>query len=258
MTIFRESKLALNLVIFCIIFAMWEGVASKLSPYIFPSIIDVLKILIEGLVKGDLLLQLFQSISIVIICLLVGTIISIILAFLSIKVDFIKYILESITTIFHPLPGIAMLPIVILWFGTGISAVIAIILHAVLWPMIINLSMGFSTLPSIYRDIGKIYDLKGKSSLWLIYLPASLPYLISGLKTGWARGWRALISAEMIFGAMSSTGGIGWYLFERRVFMDTAGLYAGLLLVMVTGIIIEKALFVTLEERTINKWGMSK
>jgi NitT/TauT family transport system permease protein len=63
------------------------------------------------------------------------------------------------------------------------------------------------------------------------------------LKIGWSRGFRALISAEMIIGAISSIGGIGWYMYERRSFMDTTGMYAGIFLVVIVGILIEEVLF---------------
>ena len=67
--------------------------------------------------------------------------------------------------------------------------------------------------------------------------------------------WRALISAEMIFGAVAARGGLGWFLHTRRVFMDTAGLFAGILVVMIVGSAVENGLFGTLERRTIGRWG---
>jgi NitT/TauT family transport system permease protein len=87
-------------------------------------------------------------------------------------------------------------------------------------------------------------------------LPGAFPGFLSGLKIGWSRAWRALISAEMIFGATSGSGGIGWYLFQKRVFMDTAGLFGGLVVIMIIGIFMEGFLFRKLEERTLVKWGM--
>ena len=89
-----------------------------------------------------------------------------------------------------------------------------------------------------------------------IRLPASMPYLLSGIKIGWARAWRALISAEMVFGAVGAKGGIGWYLLNQRTFMDTAGLFAGIILVVLIGIFVEDVLFSLIEARTLRQWGM--
>jgi NitT/TauT family transport system permease protein len=81
--------------------------------------------------------------------------------------------------------------------------------------------------------------------------------LLAGLKSGWARGWGAAISAEMIFGASGGIGGIGWYIFNKRVFMDTAGVYAGLLIIIAVGIFVEDFVFGKIEKNTINKWGVA-
>jgi NitT/TauT family transport system permease protein len=88
-----------------------------------------------------------------------------------------------------------------------------------------------------------------------VVLPAVFPSFLTGVRTGWARSWRALIAAEMVFGAAGFFGGIGWYIFERRVYMDTAGLYAGLALVMAAGVLFDALLFGSLERFTDRRWG---
>jgi len=61
----------------------------------------------------------------------------------------------------------------------------------------------------------------------------------------------------MIFGATGGKGGIGWYIFNKRVFMDTPGLFAGLIVIIIIGILVEDLAFGKLEETTIKKWGIS-
>ena len=98
----------------------------------------------------------------------------------------------------------------------------------------------------------------GKKDRFLkITLPASLPYFLAGSRIAFARSWRALISAEMIFGAAGGKGGIGWFLYNKRVFMDSSGLFAGLLVIVVAGILTEEVFFTILENKTVKKWGMS-
>ena len=85
-------------------------------------------------------------------------------------------------------------------------------------------------------------------------LPASIPQIISGLKIAWARAWRALISAEMLFGITSGKGGLGWYIYDRRIFMDTPGMYAGLMVLVLIGLIFESLIFNGLEKMTSRRW----
>jgi len=167
-------------------------------------------------------------------------------------------VVDSLVAFLHPLPGIALLPLVILWAGTGRTAVLLIIVHSVIWPLTTNLTGGIRAVPEHLYDVSRNYRLGHLQTMAHLILPSTLPYLIAGLRIGWARAWRALIAAEMVFGAAGGRGGLGWYLFQQRVFMDTEGLFAGILVIMVIGVLFEELLFESLERSTLRKWGMSR
>lgn len=80
--------------------------------------------------------------------------------------------------------------------------------------------------------------------------------IIMGLKSGWARAWRALIAAEMIFGTTGALGGLGWDIYIKRSYLDMPGMLATLIVLMVIGILIEDLLFKFIENKTIKKWGV--
>jgi len=89
-----------------------------------------------------------------------------------------------------------------------------------------------------------------------IFFPAALPSILSGLKTGWSRAWRALIAAEMVFGAVGRASGLGWDIQIKRGFLDMPGMFASLIIIMIIGILIEDIFFKRIEKATIMKWGM--
>ena len=62
----------------------------------------------------------------------------------------------------------------------------------------------------------------------------------------------------MVFGAVAYSGGLGWQIFEARVMMDTASLYAGLIAVIITGIVTEELLLTRVEKRILRRWGLLK
>ncbi len=142
---------------------------------------------------------------------------------------------KALTSIAHPLPGIALLPLVILFFGTGTASILMIVIHAVLWPMVINFNAGFSSVKQTYIDLGRNYEYGRMGIIRHILIPSSWVYVVAGLRIAWARSWRAVISAEMVFGVIGAYGGLGWYIFNKRVFMDTPGMYAGLLVLIIIG-----------------------
>jgi len=167
----------------------------------------------------------------------------------------LRSLLEVLISLLHPLPGIALLPVALLVFGVGAGPVFLILLHSVLWPLCISFQNGFDQVPPVFRRIARNYRLSPAGYFFRIMIPAAFPSLFSGLRIAWARSWRALLSAEMIFGVVGGKGGLGWYIFNRRVFMDTPGMYAGLLMLVLLGLAVENLLFGRLEALTIGRWG---
>jgi len=227
------------------------------SPLVLPSPYQVFRALFSGFSEGILSRQIFISLALVIAGMSIGTLIALAFLFLAVSSQLGESLVTTLTAVFHPLAGIALLPVVILWFGTGALSIIFIIIHSVVWPMVTNLLSGYRSIPEPYKIVGKNYELSSYRMFFKITIPGSFPYILAGLKISWARAWRAMISAEMIFGAVFGSGGVGWFIFSKRVFMDTPGMFAGIIVVIIIGVLIEDLVFGLIEKRTIRKWGMS-
>ena len=98
--------------------------------------------------------------------------------------------------------------------------------------------------------------LRGLRYVFLILIPAAFPSILTGLKIGWAFAWRTLIAAELVFGVSSGKGGLGWFIFENRNVLDIPAVFAGLLTVIVIGLLVENLVFRTIERRTVRRWGV--
>ncbi len=167
-------------------------------------------------------------------------------------------ILSTLTAMFNPLPAIALLPMALIWFGLGTPSLVFVIIHSVLWAVALNTLSGFRAVPETLRMSGRNVGLKGARYVALILIPAAFPSILSGLKIGWAFAWRTLVAAELVFGVSSRSGGIGWYIFEARNDLDTARVFAGLLMVIIIGLLVESVIFRAIEARTVNAWGMQR
>jgi len=88
---------------------------------------------------------------------------------------------------------------------------------------------------------------------WHVLLPASLPYIVTGLKQGWAFAWRSLISGEMIFVSL----GLGQLLMMGRDLSDMSQVIAVMILIIAIGYIVDGLVFKTVERRLQNKWGLT-
>lgn len=255
-TKFSEKKQFIKCIWFVAIIIVWEFIVSMkwVNPLLMPSLRTVLKALFAGLWDGSLFLQLQQSITMVVGGLLIGTITALIMVYLDYFYLPFQSLFELLSSMLHPLPGIALLPIVILWTGIGKTTVLMIIIHAVLWSLYLNIKMGFAAVDPPLIEAAKNNGAGNLQLFRYVLLPCSIREIMGGIQIGWSRGWRALISAEMIFGAISSVGGLGWYIYERRAFMDTAGMFAGIILVILVGLVVEHFVFTYLTQKITDRF----
>jgi len=241
-----------------LLLALWETAARSglVSPLIIPRLESIALAFAAESVSGALLSGTARSLVLICAGLACGTLLALILTACAYANALFRSFLEVLVSIFHPLPGIALLPLVLLVFGVGTWPVLAIILHSVLWPLCVNLLSGFDNTEPLYSRIGQNYELSFPRFFLTVMIPASFPSILSGFKIAWARAWRALLSAEMLFGVSGGRGGLGWYVFNRRVFMDTPGMYAGLLMLILIGFTVETVFFGRLEKRTLLRWNV--
>ena len=246
----RTMKNLRNQIVFIVaVLVVWQVVyqMGSFPELMFPSLGKIFQSLIKGFSRDGLGAMTLYSLSLIAKGLLIGIVLAFILSGLSI-----------VSKTCDLIPGVALLPLAILWMGIGEGTIILIVVHSIIWPMSRSIMDGFRAVPQIYIESGKNMGLGKLGLVTGIYIPASFSYILSGIRTGWARAWRGLISAEMIFGTTSSGAGIGWFIFMKRTNVDIAGVFAALLVIIVIGIVVEYGVFHTIEKMTLKKWGMSR
>ena len=237
--------------------ALWEilRILTRANPLLMPPLADILGEFGRQAVSGGLVSRWLLSLGVVAGGLAAGTLLALASVLAARIHRSVAALFSLLSSLMHPLPGLALLPLVILWFGTGIGAVTAIIIHAVLWPVYVNLDSGVRSLRPSWVLYARNLGMGPVRRFIAIELPGAFPHVISGIRTAWARAWRGFIAAEMVFGAVAGNGGLGWQLFQGRVMMDTPALYAGLLAVMATGLVVEDLVLHRWEGAVRRKWG---
>jgi NitT/TauT family transport system permease protein len=104
--------------------------------------------------------------------------------------------------------------------------------------------------------VGRNCGLSGLRYVSGILIPAAFPSILTGLKIGWAFAWRTLIAAELVFGASSGKGGLGWFIYEAKNQLEIPSVFAGLFTVILIGLLVENLIFRNIERVTIRRWGM--
>lgn len=237
---------------------IWEVVAlSHIYPaLLFPDLTAIFKSLIESIGTGEMITRTAFSLYLIGAGAAIGIVVALVLTTLAMLNKTVANIVETMVTFFDPLPGIALLPIALLWFGTGSKSIIFVIFHSVVWPLILNAYSGFRSVSRTQLEVGRNIGLRGVGLVENVMIPAAFPDILTGLRVAWSRSWRALVAAEMVFGASGNEGGLGWLIYQRRFFLDIPGVFAALVVIIVIGILIENFFFSQLERQTIQRWGM--
>src|SRR5246127_5482043 len=151
------------------------------------------------------------------------------------------------------LPSICWWPLALLWFGFNANAILFVVIMGSLLSVTIAMEDGRKQMPKIFSMAGRNLGARGFRLFWYVMLPASLPYIVSGLKQGWAFGWRSLIQAEMIF----LTIGLGQLLMMGRDLNDMSQVIAVMLMIIALGYLVNRLVFRTIERTLHSRWGLT-
>jgi len=246
-----------RIAIIVLLIVIWETYARLLNyALLFPTFTETVRVAWQD--TGELAMRIGTTMRALLIGYAAGLVCAGVLTTLAVASDFGARFLSTLTAMFNPLPAIALLPLALIWFGLGTPSLVFVIIHSVLWAVALNTLTGFRAVPETLRMSGRNLGLKGVRYVLLILIPAAFPSILAGLKIGWAFAWRTLIAAELVFGASSRSGGLGWYIFAARSELDTARVFAGLLAVIVIGLLVEAVIFRAIEARTVKLWGMQR
>ena len=249
------SKLGKNLLFYAVIFSVWIVVV-KLKiwpPYLIPAPADVLHSLHDGFADHSFWIAIGVSMRRVAIGYGISVVLGIALGLLIASSRFLEQTLGGLLTSLQSLPSICWLPLAVLWFGLSEKAILFVIVMGSVLSITISMESGRHQIPRIYSMAGRNLGASGFRLFLFVLFPASLPYLVSGLKQGWAFAWRALISGEMVFVSL----GLGQQLMMGRDLNDMSLVVAVMLLIVALGWIIDSLFFRAMERYLQRKWGLA-
>ena len=241
---------------FAFIIAIWEVVAAiEVFPdYLFPKPLTVLLRFIEHIRTGELFLHIRDSL----FRLLLGFGTGFGLGFpLGLAMGSNRYIaraFDPVINFFQAIPGLAWIPLAILWFGLGYKAVTFVIFTNVFFPVCFNTITGVRGIPQVLINSALTCGAGYLQIIKEILIYGSLPSVVTGIRIGTGFGWRALVGGEMI----AATSGLGFLIFDARQFLKTDVVIMGMIAMGFMWLITDRLVLKPWEMRTIERWGMAR
>ena len=241
---------------FVALIAAWQlAVASgRWSPLLLPSPLAVAQYLWTSLGDGTLAQATAVTLRRLLLGYVAGLAIGLPLGILCSSAKLAEDTVGVLALGLQTLPSICWVPLALLWFGQSEGAMLFVVIMGTVWSAVIATDTGARTISPIYARAARTMGSEGFHKWTRVILPASLPFLISGMKQGWAFAWRSLMAAE-IYVTILTGFGLGHLLHYGRELNAMDQVIAIMLVIVAIGLLADKALFSPWERFLHRRWG---
>ena len=248
------NKYVKRTLIFVALAAVWE-LLSRLNvwpPYLFPSPKGVAAALAGGFADRSFPLAVATSMKRVFygygFALAAGITAGLVMGRARVLDESVRPLFLGIGTI----PSICWLPVGLLWFGLNEGAIFFVVVMGSLFSVAVAVDDGVRNIPPIYLKAASTMGAKGLKKYMHVILPAALPSIVSGMKTGWAFAWRSLMAGEMLYVNL----GLGHQLMMGRELNDINQVAAVMAIIVAIGMLADRFVFAAVENRIRARWGL--
>jgi len=244
---------------FTALIGLWQGLVSArlYSPVLVPPPASVAEYILDALADGSLLSASWVTCKRLFIGYLIGCVIGLPLGLATARSKYMSDTVGVLALGLQTLPSVCWLPLSLLWFQQSEGTILFVVIMGTLWSVLIAVDNGVKNLPPIYTRAARTMGSKGLHTLVKVVLPASLPYVVSGMKQGWAFAWRSLMAAEIYVTILGSEG-LGHILHFGRELSAMDQVIGVMLVIVLIGLLADKLLFSPWENFLHSRWGTAR
>jgi len=244
-----------NIFPFAVVGGIWEIVAlAGIFPRrLFPTLEDVASSFVQLTISGILPHHAIDTVIRLLSGFALAGIFGVTIGVLMARSRRAEDIFLPLVSICAPIPGLAYAPLFLLWFGLGNLSSVLLVGFVSAFPIIFNSWTGVKAVKEIWIRSAQSMGADDRRLFRHVILPGALPYILTGMRLGLAQAWRILVAVEML---AAVPWGLGWMIFGARKFLNTDVMMAGIVVIAVIGLALEKFVFRKIEDYTVVRWGM--
>lgn len=238
----------------------WEVLARLewINDVLFPAPTTILAELVDlikdGLpVRSELLDHSLSTLKRLGLGFFIGVLCGVLMGVLMGLQNFIFHFFNPLILVLMSIPGIALAPLFIIWFGFGDPSIITLGALSTFFPVVYSTAAG---VRSVDQQMVRAAQIMGASPLQVVssvHIPWSAAFVFNGIKLGLVRGWMTVIAVEFV---AASNFGLGYMIWYATEMLQADVVYAGILVMILLYFILEKLLIQNIEKKTISRWGM--
>jgi NitT/TauT family transport system permease protein len=244
---------------FAVLLLLWDILfrAKIWSPVLLPSPGQVVTYLKAAALDGTLAKATVITMRRLLIGYFIGLVAGLPLGLLTARWKLFADTIGTMALGLQTLPSVCWVPLALLWFGQTEPAMLFVVIMGTLWSVIIATETGVRNVPPIYPRAALTMGSKRLHIWFKVILPAALPFIVSGMKQGWAFAWRSLMAAE-IFVTILTGFGLGQLLHYGRELSAMEQVIGIMIVIVVIGLLADKIFFSPIEKFLHRRWGTSQ
>jgi len=237
---------------FVLLMSVWELVGLLTNPLFFAPISDIVVELVKAILdpRERLLTAFFQTLSVLVPGFVIASVLGVAIGILMGRHNLAYQILDPYVTILYNTPRVVLIPIFMLWLGTGATMKIVVVVLAAIFPVIVNTMLGVRDVSAQLTEPARSLKATERQLLHKVIFPATLPFIIAGIKLGLGRALTTVIVAELFV----SVSGLGGMLHSAATSYQTAKMFVPAIILALLGILID-GLLSRLERATVRRYG---
>ncbi|MGC6652915.1 taurine ABC transporter permease TauC [Escherichia coli] len=240
-----SRQVTLSIGTLAVLLTVWWTVAALqlISPLFLPPPQQVLAKLLtiagpQGFMDATLWQHLAASLTRIVLALLAAVVIGIPVGIAMGLSPTVRGILDPVIELYRPVPPLAYLPLMVIWFGIGETSKILLIYLAIFAPVAMSALAGVKSAQQVRIRAAQSLGASRAQVLWFVILPGALPEILTGLRIGLGVGWSTLVAAELI----AATRGLGFMVQSEGEFLATDVVLAGIAVIAIIAFLLELGL----------------
>lgn len=250
------NRLYISGLFFFILICIWEILirTGLWTNVLMPAPSDVLSYYWESIKDGSLPTACYITLKRLVEGYLVGILLGVPFGLLNSRIQIFEDTIGVLALGMQALPSICWAPLALIWFGQTETAVFFIVVMGSMWSIALATDAGVRHVPPIYVRAARTMGSRGLHTWFYVIIPAALPFILTGMKQGWAFAWRSLMAAE-IYVTILTGFGLGHLLHYARELHSMDAVFGIMIVIIAIGLLVEKILFSPLEKFLHERWG---
>lgn len=222
---------------FVSLFVIWHLVSVYvLQSTLFPPPLAVFRRGIELIADGTLYVHMYISMQRILIGFVIGSLAGIVIGLAIGTFEIVRRFVEPWTEFLRFIPTVAMITIAVIWFGIGENSKVFLIIYTTIFIVILNTAAGVSAITPNKIRAAQMLGASQAQSFVYVALPATIPYILTGMRIAMANSFTTIVAAEMV----AASAGLGVMLWNGRLFMQVEDIFVSLLALCFLGFLTDR------------------